>query len=192
MRRDCTSTQRVPGAHAAPVHQRQPLPALQDVAERVAREALRRHFTPTVMSAHAYLKALETLPSWRAVVWVASTTGQGEPPATFRALWRALLRRSLPPTLLSGQTAAVFGLGDSGYTQYNVVAKKLYRRLQGLGALMLGPAGLGDDRAPGGHEAALAPWLTDLWRRLRAHIPLAPGLAEVGSAWSLLVGMGDY
>ncbi|KAL6775774.1 NFR1 [Auxenochlorella protothecoides x Auxenochlorella symbiontica] len=150
----------------------------EDVAERVAREALRRHYTPTVMSAHAFLRALDTLPSWRAVVWVASTTGQGEAPPTLRALWRALLRRSLPHNLLAGQAAAVFGLGDSGYTHYNVVAKKLYRRLEGLGALMLGPAGLGDDRAAGGHEAALAPWLTDLWHRLRAQVPLTPGLTE--------------
>ncbi|KAL6779182.1 NFR1 [Auxenochlorella protothecoides x Auxenochlorella symbiontica] len=130
------------------------------------------------MSAHAFLRALDTLPSWRAVVWVASTTGQGEAPPTLRALWRALLRRSLPHNLLAGQAAAVFGLGDSGYTHYNVVAKKLYRRLEGLGALMLGPAGLGDDRAAGGHEAALAPWLTDLWHRLRAQVPLTPGLTE--------------
>lgn len=39
---------------------------------------------------------------------------QGEPPANMRTAWRLLLRKSLPPTLLSHMHYAVFGLGDSG------------------------------------------------------------------------------
>lgn len=41
---------------------------------------------------------------------------------------------------------AVFGLGDSGYVQFNVVAKKLDRRLQQLGAKRMIALGLGDDQ----------------------------------------------
>ncbi len=37
-----------------------------------------------------------------------------------RAFWRFLLRKSLPPGSLAGLSYAVFGLGDSGYVQYNV------------------------------------------------------------------------
>ena len=56
------------------------------------------------------------LPAWLqpAVVFVASTTGQGEPPSNLHKLWRFLLRKSLPADSLSGVAVAVFGLGDSG------------------------------------------------------------------------------
>lgn len=37
-----------------------------------------------------------------------------------RRFWRFLLRKSLPPDSLAGLRFGVFGLGDSGYPQYNV------------------------------------------------------------------------
>lgn len=149
------------------------IPMTQDVAERIGREALRRHYTPTVLSCQSFVNQMDSLPSWPAVLWVVSTTGQGEPPAMLRALWRALLRRSLPPNLLANQQVAVFGLGDSGYTQYNVVAKRLYRRLEALGAHMLVPeVGLGDDRASGGYELGFGSWMTQVWTALCSRVPL--------------------
>ena len=56
--------------------------------------------------------------------------------------------------------------GPAGYVDYNVVAKKLDRRLAGLGALEILPRGLGDDQHPWGYEAALDPWMQELWTRL--------------------------
>lgn len=75
-----------------------------------------------------------SLSSERAVVFVASTTGQGDPPKSMLGFWRVLLRKSIPADALSGTRIAVFGLGDSGYPKYNVVSKKLYRRLLQIGA----------------------------------------------------------
>ena len=97
---------------AAQLHQQRL--TLQDVAERIGREAQRRHYAPRVLPADAYLPAVAALPNEAAVVWVASTTGQGEHPSNMRHLWRFLLRKSLPPDSLSSLSAAVFGLGDSG------------------------------------------------------------------------------
>lgn len=85
-----------------------------------------------------------------AAVFVAATTGQGDPPDNMRAFWRFLLRKSLPPACLQHLQYAVFGLGDSGYLKYNIVAKKLDRRLLDLGARPLVPRGLGDDQHPSG------------------------------------------
>ncbi|PRW18319.1 NADPH-dependent diflavin oxidoreductase 1 isoform X1 [Chlorella sorokiniana] len=150
----------------------------QDVAERVAREAARRHFAPRVLPADAYLPMVAHLPAEPALVWVASTTGQGDPPDNMRQLWRFLLRKSLAPGSLGSLRAAVFGLGDSGYPKYNVTAKKLFRRLEALGAHMLLPVGLGDDQHRSGYEAALDPWLAQLWPALRAAFPLPAGLTE--------------
>jgi sulfite reductase alpha subunit-like flavoprotein len=63
-----------------------------------------------------------------------------------RHAWPRLLRKSLPSTTLASMHFAVFGLGDSGYTAYNVVAKKLDRRIEQLGGQRLVPKGLGDDQ----------------------------------------------
>ena len=67
-----------------------------------------------------------------------------------------------------------------GYLKYNVVGKKLDRRLAALGAAPLLERGLGDDRHPSGYEASLDPWLQALWPALRSHYPLPDGISEVG------------
>ena len=67
----------------------------------------------------------------------------------------------------------------AGYLHYNVVAKKLARRLQALGASPCIELGLGDDQHPQGYEAALDPWLSSLWTSLRSKRPLPPGASEV-------------
>lgn len=68
------------------------------------------------------------------VLFVVSTTGNGEFPSTARPFWRFLLRSSLPDTILSDLTFAVFGLGDSTYSRFCWAARMLQRRLLQLGA----------------------------------------------------------
>ena len=138
--------------------------ARQDVAERLGREATARHFSAAVCSTASFPPL--ALPNEPRVVFVVSTTGQarkraccnvalgfhlaaaqGDPPDSFRALWKMLLRKALPSDALACCSVAVFGLGDSGYPKYNVTAKKLDRRLEALGARRLVPLGLGDDQA---------------------------------------------
>lgn len=77
---------------------------------------------------------IHRLPAESHVVFVASTTGQGEPPPSFKSFWTFLLQRHLPGTALAGLRFAVFGLGDSAYIGYNLVAKRLFRRIVQLGA----------------------------------------------------------
>lgn len=122
--------------------------ALQDVAERVAREAQLLLYSPAVMPLDSY--PIQQLPEERFVVFITATTGQaspsiqlplchtrpqpadlhtpllpasssqGDPPDNMRRFWKLLLRKNLPPTILAGTNYAVFGLGDSGYVKYNV------------------------------------------------------------------------
>jgi sulfite reductase alpha subunit-like flavoprotein len=148
----------------------------QDVAERMGREARRNHLQPLVVSMHAYNPSF--LPGERYVLFVVSTTGQGDPPDSMRGFWKFLLRKSLGHQWLAGTQFAVFGLGDSGYQKYNVVAKKLDRRLLDLGGKPLLVKGLGDDQHPFGFEAGLDPWLASLWLTLREQIPLPVGLQD--------------
>ena len=97
------------------------------------------------------MNAFQTsLPCEENVIFVVSTTGQGDTPDPMKAFWKHLLQRSLSHDWLKGVRYAVFGLGDSGYQKYNFVAKKLDKRLRDLGAVAIVERGLGDDQHPSG------------------------------------------
>lgn len=65
-----------------------------------------------------------------------------------------------------------------------MAAKKLDRRLEGLGGYAMVERGLGDDQHTTGYEAALDPWLANLWTVLGQRFPLPEGLTEVQSLHS--------
>lgn len=100
------------------------------------------------------------------VIFIISTTGDGEAPTSMLKFWQFLLRKSLPLNSLESVSIAVFGLGDSSYEKYNAAARKLSKRLQQLGAKELIPIGLGDDQAPHGFLTALNPWTETLRKAL--------------------------
>lgn len=103
---------------------------------------------------------VSNLPDESIVVFVLSTCGDGEFPIPMRTMWNCLLRKSLPKMLLHKMKFAVFGLGDSSYEKFNAAARKLYVRLQQLGAFPVVEftLSLGDDQAGEGYLAALDPW----------------------------------
>ncbi|RDY13657.1 Protein SWEETIE, partial [Mucuna pruriens] len=144
-----------------------------DAAERLSREAERRACPVTLLSLDQYDPSL--LPQEEAVIFVVSTTGQGDTPDSMKVFWRYLLQRNLGQHWLKGVLYAVFGLGDSSYQKYNFfvldktlhfVAKKLDKRLMDLGGTAIVERGLGDDQHPSGYEASLDPWMSSLWRML--------------------------
>ena len=74
-------------------------------------------------------------------VFVCSTTGQGDEPDNMKKFWKFLLRKNLPADSLRNLHFGVVGLGDSSYSKFNFVAKRLHKRLIQLGATSLLPAG---------------------------------------------------
>jgi sulfite reductase alpha subunit-like flavoprotein len=100
------------------------------------------------------------------------------------------MRAALPPTALAGLPVAVFGLGDSGYPNFNTAAKKLGARLAGLGGRPLCPPGLGDDQAPAGPDGGLDAWLPGLWPALRRAVPGAPPTGPATPADADCAGAG--
>ncbi|XP_055323259.1 NADPH-dependent diflavin oxidoreductase 1 [Sitodiplosis mosellana] len=149
----------------------------QDLAEYVWRESKRFYFTGTVMPMDKY--NIQLLPNEEFVVFVSSTTGQGDVPDNMKSFWRFLLRKSLPSDSLSSVHCAVLGLGDSGYEKFNFVGKRLNKRLQQLGASILIPIGLCDDQHDLGPSAVYVKWLNDLWNELLIHAPLPDGLTAL-------------
>ncbi|KAJ2610636.1 NAPDH-dependent diflavin reductase [Coemansia sp. RSA 1365] len=143
----------------------------QDSAHRIARQGWRRHFSVRVQAMDQIDKT-EVFTSVCPVIFVCSTTGQGEEPDNMKRFWRFLLRKSIPHDALDGLSFAVFGLGDSSYQKYNFPAKRLFRRLQQLGANPIVPRGDGDDQHYLGIDGALDPWLDMLWDALLLRYPL--------------------
>lgn len=136
-----------------------------DAAEQVGREAERRGCpSVSVLSVDEFHPS--DLPKKETVIFVVSTTGQGDVPDSMKGFWRFLLQKNLSQGWLKCVCYAVFGLGDSSYQKYNFVAKKLDKRLLDLGALAIIERGLGDDQHPSGYEGALDPWMSSLWNIL--------------------------
>ncbi|KAE8886545.1 NADPH-dependent diflavin oxidoreductase 1 [Phytophthora fragariae] len=149
----------------------------QDVAEFVQQRAFNRQLLDTQVCAMDAFPVAQLLPQCSTVVFVVSTTGDGEAPENMRNAWRGLLRKTLGPQWLAGVRIAVFGLGDSSYAKYNAVARRLQARLLQLGASELIDRGLGDDQHAYGYFGALNPWLEKLWTAVLQLHPLPEGVA---------------
>ncbi|TLD26951.1 hypothetical protein PspLS_04990 [Pyricularia sp. CBS 133598] len=88
----------------------------QDIAEDLGRTVERMRFKTTVEEMNT-----KELLRYSIVVFVTSTTGQGDMPQNANRFWRSLLRRKLPPSSLSRLTFTSFGLGDSSYPNIDTV-----------------------------------------------------------------------
>jgi len=103
----------------------------QDLAEQIWRESKLYHFIGCVLPMDMY--DINKLINEQIVIFICSTTGQGDEPDNMKKFWKFLLRRNLPLDSLSTVKFACLGLGDSSYIKYNFVAKRLQKRLQQLG-----------------------------------------------------------
>ena len=155
-----------------------------DYATQLSYRLQHYHFISTVLSMNEYntqqlIYECTDTPSHTthmAVIFICSTTGQGNIPDNMSVFYKFLLQKSLPlHTSLPRLQYSVFGLGDSSYPLFNVVARRLDIRLQQLGAQPIIDRVLGDDRAvPSGSDVAYIPWCNALCDRLvdRFGIPI--------------------
>lgn len=84
---------------------------------QVLRDSLfRHHIYPSLIAFDEYNDPWQ-LRHENVVIFICSTTGQGEFPVTARAFWKFLLRKNLGNKFLDGVKVAGFGLGDSSYAK---------------------------------------------------------------------------
>lgn len=138
---------------------------------------LKRALSVNVTSMENY--DVTKLPDEEIVVFVVSTTGDGDVPASMLGFWKFLLQKHLSSTSLSSVEVAVFGLGDSSYEKYNAAARRLMMRMKQLGARELLPLGMGDDQHTHGYFTGYLKWLKDLGAAL--YVPQSTMDEEVGS-----------
>jgi len=140
----------------------------EDVAGHLAHLASLRGLSSLyVPMDHLEVRALlEKRQSAKLTVFMIATAGDGEVPRNMRETWAFLRKREHGFDFLKGFSYAVFGFGDSGYVKFNAAAKRLDRRLADLGGHRVLPLGTGNDQHALGYDAALAPWIEELWFKL--------------------------
>lgn len=142
----------------------------EDVAQRIGREGQRRHLNSNVVALDEY--NIAEMVNENVLVFVVSTTGQGDPPDNMKKFWKFLLRKNLPTDSLQDVFIAVIGLGDSSYLKFNFIGKKLYKRLLQLSAKPLIELASADEQHPLGLDSTIDPWLTSLWEKVLQLYPL--------------------
>jgi sulfite reductase alpha subunit-like flavoprotein len=109
----------------------------EDVAFKLFAVIRRLNVPCTIACTDEY--SMDKLPTEKIVLFVVSTTGDGEVPSNMMKFWKFLLRcsicklqtksltnehrKSLPSNSLVQTNFGVFGLGDSGYDKFNAVAR---------------------------------------------------------------------
>lgn len=141
----------------------------ESVAKKINRQALGRGLKSVVLSMDDV--SIEDLPLETNIVFVTSTSGQGEFPTNGKQFWDAL--KNSVDIDLSTIKFSVFGLGDSEYWPrkedkhyYNKPGKDLHAKLKFYGGVELIPLGLGDDQDADGYNTGLKEWEGNLWKAL--------------------------
>ena len=139
------------------------------VAKKVNRQALGRGLKSVVLQMDDL--SVEDLPTETNVVFITSTSGQGEFPTNGKQFWDGV--KNTTDLDLSGIRFSVFGLGDSQYWPrkedkhyYNKPAKDLFAKLKLYGGVELADIGLGDDQDADGFSTGFNEWIPKIWAAL--------------------------
>ncbi|XP_045922101.1 methionine synthase reductase isoform X2 [Micropterus dolomieu] len=99
------------------------------------------------------------------VVFIVSTTGDGEPPDNALQFVRRIKKKTLSTDHYKHLSYALLGLGDTNYANFCNGGKTIERRLQELGAKQFYATGYADDGV--GLEVVVDPWLEGLWSAIK-------------------------
>lgn len=161
----------------------------QDFAFELSRTLERLRFVVSVDDFDNVVPS--SLSKYAVVVFVLSTTGQGEFPSNARKFWTSLLKKKLSSTYLDGVTYALVGIGDSSYPKFNFAARKLDKRVKQLGAVSFLQPCEADEQGEDSTDGAFISWSHLFKSSLVEKFPLPAGQAPIpdgevlASKWTL-------
>ncbi|CAI5757729.1 unnamed protein product [Candida verbasci] len=139
------------------------------LAKKINRQAIGRGLKSVVLQMDDI--SVEDLPNETNIVFVTSTSGQGEFPTNGKQFWDAI--KNSNDLDLSTIKFSVFGLGDSQYWPrkedkhyYNKPAKDIHAKLKLYGGVELAEIGLGDDQDADGFSTGFNEWIPKIWTAL--------------------------
>ncbi|CAK93597.1 unnamed protein product (macronuclear) [Paramecium tetraurelia] len=127
-------------------------------------EEVGRHLEKAIVSSIEDFDFL-TLPEQKRVIFIVSTTGDGDMTTDILKFWQFLLIKDLPKESLIKLEFTVFGLGDSSYPKFNYAARKLRSRLLQLSAKEFVPSAFGDEQHPCGIDTEFVIWFENLVKK---------------------------
>ncbi|KAI9004294.1 hypothetical protein CLU79DRAFT_782915 [Phycomyces nitens] len=144
------------------------------IAKNIHTEAKNRGYRGECYLMDEWEKA--NLATTKVIIFVASNTGDGDPPDNALKFWR-FFRRMKQPDYLAHAKITLLGLGDTNYSNYNNTVKRLEKKAKELGATVFYEKGLADDAE--GLETVVDPWIENLWTKLPCVLQKQDDLSEL-------------
>ncbi|KAL7634297.1 UNVERIFIED_CONTAM: hypothetical protein RMT77_015627 [Armadillidium vulgare] len=136
----------------------------QSIAEDLVEQCENQKLYNSHISCISDIKKIEKLKEYSCIIFVGSTTGDGDPPETARKFMREL-KESITKTPISWLHYTVLGLGDTNYTNFCNFGKTLDQTLHTGKAHRFYNCGWADDGT--GLEIVVEPWIEDLFPALK-------------------------